>query len=252
MSTTSSPIVSPQESSAARFRHLALGALLTLVLLLPKVLNVRRDPGSWMIFRILLALGGASLVILPLSLWNSWTAAIAGLAMFLAAILLPAAKPDTTLADTASRLGALAVVNGGSYQPERGPLQAAQVEVALAETMMEVAAGSALVPTTQVPDALSEAAPACAVQLFVCADRIWVLDGRQHPLLVIPSAQILSAIASESSGEWIVRVRWAEQTADFHYRGIFAERLARLAEATLAGIIQPVPPEIPKTRAAGA
>jgi len=31
-------------------------------------------------------------------------AGIAGLAMFLAATLLPAAKPDTTLADTAKRL----------------------------------------------------------------------------------------------------------------------------------------------------
>jgi len=28
-----------------------------------------------------------------------------------------AAKPDTTLADTAKRLGALAIVNGGLYQP---------------------------------------------------------------------------------------------------------------------------------------
>ncbi|HLZ92046.1 MAG TPA: hypothetical protein VKQ28_10045 [Candidatus Acidoferrum sp.] len=214
MSTTSTPIVPPQESTAARLRNFGTGALFALVLLLPKLLNLRRDRRSWLAFRVLLAVAGASLVILPLSLWNSWTAAIAGLVLFLAAILMPGAKPDTTLADTATRLGALVVVNGGDCQLEN--------------------------------------APPSAVQLFVCADRIWALDAQQHPLLIIPTAQIVSAIASESGGDWIVRIRWAEHTTDLHYRGIFAEHLARVAESTLRGVIHPPLPVLPQKRAATA
>jgi hypothetical protein len=214
MSTTPTPIASPQETAAARLRNFGLGALFALVLLLPKLLNLRRDRRSWLAFRILLAIAGASLVVLPLSLWNSWHAAIAGLAMFLAAILLPEAKPDTTLADTVARLGALVVVNGGSYQLED--------------------------------------APPSEVQLFVCPERIWALDSDQHPLLVVPTAQIASAIASESAGDWIVRIRWAEHTADFHYRGIFAEHLARVAESTLRSVIHTPLPVLPQKRAATA
>jgi len=214
MSTTPTAVDSPQETAAARLRNFGLGALFALVLLLPKLLNLRRDRRSWLAFRILLAVAGASLVVLPLSLWNSWHAAITGLAIFLAAILLPEAKPDTTLADTVARLGALVVVNGGSYQLQDGP------------------------PS--------------AVQLFVCPERIWALDSHQHPLLVVPTAQISSAIASESAGDWIVRVRWAEQTADFHYRGIFAEHLARVTESTLRSVIHTPLPVLPQKRAATA
>ena len=94
--------------------------------------------------------------------------------------------------------------------------------------------------------------PPSPAQLFVCPDRIWALDSDLHPLLVIPTSQISSAIASESAGDWIVRVRWAEHTADFHYHGIFAEHLARVAESTLRGVIHPTLPIIPQKRAATA
>ena len=249
MSTTSTPIDSPQETTAARIRNLALGALFALVLLLPKLLNIRRDPRSWLAFRVLLAFAGASLVVLPLSLWNSWTAGIAGLAMFLAAILLPAAKPDTTLADTAARLGALVIVNGGVYQlqdvqAQDGQGQPAQTEIALGENLQ--------VGNRQSGRAHEETTREERVQLFVCPDRIWALDPQLHPLLVIPTSQISSALASELAGDWIVRIRWAEHTADFHYRGIFAEHLARVAESTLRGVIHSPLPVIPQKRAATA
>jgi hypothetical protein len=212
MSTTSIPAT--QESVSSRLRNAAIGSLFALVLLLPKLLNLRRDRRTWLAFRILLAFAGASLVILPLSLWNSWTAGIAGLALFLAAILLPGAKPDTTVSDTASQLGALVVVNGGEYQPGNAQL-----------------------------------AP---VQLFVGAERIWALDAHMHPLLVVPTAQISSATAAESAGDWILRVRWAEHTGDFHYRGIFAEHLARVAESTLRSVMRQPLPVLPQKRAATA
>jgi len=234
MSTTSTPIASPQETSVARLRNFGLGALFALVLLVPKLLNIRRDHRSWLAFRVLLAIAGASLVILPLSLWNSWHAAIAGLAIFLAAILLPAAKPDTTLADTAAQLGALVIVNGGAYQVEKGQAEREQLE------------------NGQVENDRLEDAPPSVVQLFVCPERIWALGSDLRPLLVIPTAQISSALASESAGEWILRIRWAEHTADFHYRGIFAEHLARVAESTLRSVIRPALPVLPQKRAATA
>jgi len=238
MGTTSTPIAPPQETTAARLRNFALGALFALVLLVPKLLNLRRDRRSWLAFRVLLAVAGASLVILPLSLWNSWTAGIAGLALFLAAILLPGAKPDTTLADTAARLGALVIVNGGVYQMNEGQTESVQLE-------------SAQVKNTPSGYGQSENAPS-AVQLFVCPDRIWALDSHLRPLLVIPVSQISSAIASESSDDWIVRIRWADHTADFHYHGIFAEHLARVAESTLRSVIHSPLPVIPQKRAATA
>ncbi|HET9321391.1 MAG TPA: hypothetical protein VFO27_16495, partial [Bryobacteraceae bacterium] len=168
MSTTSTPVAVPQDSTASRFRNLAVGALFALVLILPKLLNLRRDRRSWLAFRVLLAISGAALVILPLSLWNSWTAGIAGLAMFLAAILLPDAKPDTTLADTAARLGALVIVNGGMYQRESGEIENAQVRD--------------LQQDLQLQSAERDNSQFSPVQLFVCAERIWALDVRQRPL----------------------------------------------------------------------
>ena len=244
MSTTSTSVASSQETTAARLRNFGLGALFALVLLLPKLLNLRRDRRSWFAFRILLAFAGASLVILPLSLWNSWHAGIAGLAMFLAAILLPPAKPDTTMADTAARLGALVIVNGGVYQPEDWQPENGQLADAHSENWHHGIA--------QQENAQAQTPPPSQAQLFVCPDRIWALDSQLHPLLVIPTSQISSAIASESAGDWIVRIRWAEHTADFHYRGIFAEHLARVAESTLRSVIHPALPIIPQKRAATA
>ena len=214
MSTTSTPAATQEETTGARLRNAAIASLFALVLVVPKILNVRRDRHTWLAFRILLAVAGASLVILPLSLWNSWTAGIAGIILFLAAILLPAAKPDTTVADTAARLGALVVVNGGEFQPGN--------------------------------------APPAAVRLFVGPERIWALDSNWQPLLVVPTMQIASATAAESGGDWIVRIRWAEHTADFHYRGIFAEHLARVAESTLRSVAHPPLPVLPQKRAATA
>src|SRR5882762_9070964 len=204
MSTTSTPVLPTQETTVARLRNLGLAVLFALVLLAPRLVNLRRDRRSWLAFRVLLAVTGASLVILPLSLWNSWTAGIAGLAMFLAAILLPAAKPDTTLADTATRLGALAIVNGGFYQPEQGHAERAPVEGHWG-TQPE----SLQLENEQLRNAQADDGAASPVRLFVCADRIWALDSQQQPLLVIPTAQIVSAISSESAGDWIMRVRWA-------------------------------------------
>jgi len=216
MSMAPATAASQHEGTGARLRNLVIGAMFAAVLLIPKLLRIRRNAQSWMAFRIFLGFAGAALVILPLSLWNSWLAAIAGLAMFLGAILLPPAEPRTIPDEKARELGALVIVNGGKYQP-------------------------------------GNAAPAF-VQLFVGAERIWALDPQFQPLLVIPTAEILSAnaIQAQAKNHWILQVRWSANAAEFSYQGIFAEHFARVAESSLGGVMHSPLPILPRGRAASA
>ena len=213
MSATSTPSLAP-DSFGKKLRHLAVGALFVLVLLIPNILHLRRNPRSWMLFRILLAVAGVALVIVPLGAWSSYVPAILGLAMFVSAILLPAAKSFTGVGDKASELGALIVVNGGRFK-------------------------------------LGDA-PSFAAQLFVGADHVWVLDSDLQSCLEIPVGEITSARAEESHGRWFLRINWANKTAAFLYRGVFAEHLARVSESTIQSVMRPALPVLPQRRAAGA
>src|SRR5580700_2902568 len=199
MSTAPATAASQHEGTGARLRNFLIGAMFAAVLVIPKILRIRRNAQSWMAFRMFLGFAGAALVILPLSLWNSWLAAIAGLAMFLAAILLPPAEPRTIPDEKARELDALVIVNGGQYQP-------------------------------------GNRAPA-----FV-------------PLLVIPTAEIISAnaIQAQAKNHWILQVRWSNNAAAFSYQGIFAEHLARVAESTLGSVMHSPLPILPRSRAARA
>jgi hypothetical protein len=191
-----------------------MNVLFALAQLMHNLLHLRRNPRSWLVFRVALGFAGAALVILPLSLWNSWTAGIVGLAMFTVAILLPSAKPGTSADGKARELGALFVMNGAKYQPGN--------------------------------------APAAAVQIFVGAENIWVLDSRFQPLLIIPTSQISSVSVEESAGLWNLQIRWLDRTAEFSYGGIFAGLLARRAESSLRAVMPAALPIAPKRRAAGA
>jgi len=214
MSDTSNPALSQPEGLGKKLRQLAVGTLFALVLIIPKILHVRRNPRSWMLFRIFLGVAGAALVVLPLGLGTSFVPAIVGLAMFISAILLPPGKLDTNAGDKAHELGALVVVNGGRFQPGR--------------------------------------AAAAAVQHFVSAESVWVLDRSFQPLLEIPVSEITAAYAEQSEESWRLRVTWASHTAEFSYVGIFAEHLARVAESTIRGVMRPALPVLPQRRAAGA
>src|SRR6266436_4696779 len=129
MSVASNPAISQPESFGKRLRHFAVGALFALVLLIPKILHVRRNPSSWMLFRVFLGISGAALVLLPLGFGTSFVPAIVGLAMFLSSILLPPAKIDTHVADKTRQLGALVVVNGGRFDLAGGGSLPAQLFV---------------------------------------------------------------------------------------------------------------------------
>src|SRR6266849_7429856 len=214
MSAASNPALSQPEGFGKRLRHLAVGVLFALVLLIPKLLHLRRDARSWMLLRIFLGVAGAALVILPLGAWSSYAPAIVGLTMFVSAILLPPAKPVTNADDKARELGALVVVNGGRFK-------------------------------------LGDAAP-FAAQLFVGAEQISVRDSRRQSFLEIPVSEITSAQAKESHGRWFLRINWGNQTAAFAYEGVFSEHLARVAETTIQSVMRPALPVLPQRRAAGA
>src|SRR6266568_2291770 len=131
-------------------------------------------------------------------------------AMFLAAFLLPPARPDTRVPDKARELGARAVVDGGSYQP-------------------------------------GDDRPA-AVRLFVGRESISALNTSLRPLLVILTAKICNVRAFPNEGHWILRVEWADRTpadggcsAEFSYRGFFAEHLARVALSALKSVLRAPP-----------
>jgi hypothetical protein len=214
MSATPSQTLAPPPGIRTRLRNTLIGAFFVMVLLVPKLLQLRRNEHSWTFFRILLGLSGASLIILPIGLGNSYVLSLLGMAMFIAAILLPPAKTEISVDEKARELGALVVVNGGRFFPEN--------------------------------------ADAAAVQLFVGAERISALDDRFRPLLVVPVNELTSAGAVESRGAWLLKLVWADRAAEFAYRGIFAEHLARVAETTIQSVMRPALPVIPQARAAGA
>jgi len=214
MDRTANLAASQTANALARLQKLAIGALFAGVLLVPRLLNLRRDERSWTVFRVLLGFAGAALVILPLAFWNSWLAAIAGLAMFLTAALLPPAISIETADDKAREFGALVVVNGGKLR----------------------AANGVAVP----------------VRLLVGAENIWALDSRLQTRLIIPVAEVSSVYSQETENGWVVRLRRPNTVEEFYYRGVFAEHFARVTENTIRSVMPSGLPVTPRTRAARA
>src|SRR3984885_5916854 len=176
MSTATTTENALADGLAAKLRKTAIDAGFAVVLLIPKVLSLRRDERSWVIFRMMLGVFGAALVVLPIGFYGSYFLALAGLAAFIVAILLPPPKATSGVDDKARELGALVVVDGGTFQ-----------------------SGSFAVP----------------VQLFVGSQNVWALEADFHPLLVIPVAELISAQAEELDGQWMLRLRWADRSAMF-------------------------------------
>jgi hypothetical protein len=213
-STTPSSVATQHAGNRARLRHWKAGAKVTFGNLLRGIVHVRQSPRSWLALRVLLGFAGAALVVLPLGVWNSWLAAIVGLAMFLTAVLLPPRKPAKTVEEKATELGALMVVNGGEFQAENSR--------------------------------------AARVRLFVGKECIWVLDSLLHPLLAIPSNAITSARAAELGEDWTLQILWNGHIAEFTYRGVSPECLAQAAEGAVTSVMPSTIEDLPRSRAAGA
>jgi hypothetical protein len=120
MSASSTPPILPGDlppaealSSVARFRESVADSVFAASRTFPKLLTLRSTPRAWTVFRILLGVVGAGLVVLPLSLWNAWAFAPVGLAMFLLGVLLPPLRQDRGTAQAIEQLGAYLVVEAG-------------------------------------------------------------------------------------------------------------------------------------------
>jgi hypothetical protein len=215
MSTATTPEAALNESLAARFRKTLIAGGFAAILLVPKVLNLRRNEHSWTMFRTVLGFFGAALVVLPIGFYTSYFLAVIGLVIFITAILLPPVKDDTAVDEKARELGALVVVNGGELQ-QVGALDSV------------------------------------AVQLFVGVENLWALRSDFKPVLVVPVADLVFTGAEEVTDGWILHLRWSDRNATFLYTGAFAEHLARSAESTVQSVMRPALPVIQRTRAAGA
>ncbi|HET8922667.1 MAG TPA: hypothetical protein VFN26_06675 [Candidatus Acidoferrum sp.] len=214
-STAHSQPASGESKGRSTFRGSLIEVLLIRVSLVPNLLHLRRSARSWLLFRIFLGIAGAALVIAPLGLSNGYIFSVAGLAMFASAILLPPAKPQTSVNEKAHELGAILVVNGGRFRP-------------------------------------MDASSSVAVHFFVSAERVSVLDADLQPLLEIPGGEITSVRAVQTERGWLLRVSWANNAVEFSYRGIFAEHLTRVAESAIRSVMRHSLPVIPQTRAASA
>jgi hypothetical protein len=221
MSANSIPPILPGEmppaeagSSFTRLRASIADSLFFVSRAFPKLLTLPSGPSAWTGLRILLGAAGAALVVLPLSLWNAWAFAPVGLALFMLAVLLPPLRHDRGTAQAIEKLGAYLVLEGGNFSDG------------------------------------SEAPP--AVNFYLTPTRVWALDDQLRPIIVIPADAISMAAAFCSQGDWLLRVRWQENSAEFIFRGLFGERRARLTESGLRHLIQQTEPPRARVKAAGA
>jgi hypothetical protein len=195
MSSTPNVITAEQENLLQRIKNACGAALFLLIQRSPKFLKLYRNEQSWALFRVALGCFGAALVILPLSLWHGYFTAVFGLLVFVVSILLPPAEIESATDRKARELGAQTVVSGGDYQPGN---------------------------TTSTP-----------VQLFISPSQTWAMDKRYEPQVVITTGEIATLDVLPNENHWLLIVRWGDHKAEFLYKGIFAERFARLAEESL-------------------
>ncbi len=220
MNTDSIPPLLPGElpptealSGLAQFRESVAESLFFLSRNFPKLLTLRSTPRAWTACRVMLGIAGAALVVLPLSLWNAWAFAPVGLALFLLAVLLPPLKHDRGTAQTTQQLAAYEVLDGGRFASGTGEFS--------------------------------------AVSFYLTPTRVWVLNQQLQPLAVIPANEINLATAYPSGGDWVLRLSWKENSAEFFFAGLFAERRARRAETGLRPLVQAnlIAEELPRSRA---
>jgi hypothetical protein len=216
MSTTPNVISVEEENLLQRIKGTCGAALFLLIQRSPKILKIYRNEQSWALFRVALGCFGAALVILPIGLWHGYYTAVFGMLFFVLSILLPPAELESGTDRKARELGAQTVVSGGEIQ-------------------------------------LANAASS-PVQFFISPSQTWAMNKNYDPLVVITTGEIATVDVLPRENHWILVVRWGEHKAEFCYRGIFAERFARLAEESLrqaSVAAQPIPAAM-KSRSASA
>lgn len=195
MSTTPRAITNEADTIFARAKTAVGSAFFLLAQQSPRLLALHRNERAWSLLRFLMGCAGAALVILPLSLWSGYLTALFGLALFIMSILLPPAELESATDRKAKELGAQTVVSGGEFDGGNAGF--------------------------------------LAVQLFVSPAQTWALDKHFEPLVTIATGEISDLTVKPVADHWSLIVRWGDHKTEFIYRGIFAERFARLAEESL-------------------
>jgi hypothetical protein len=217
MSTTPRVITAEQDTFVQRTKNLAGATLFLFIRKSPKLLELYRNEKTWALFRVALGFFGAAMVILPLALWTGYFTAAFGLLLFVVAVLLPPAELESPTDRKARELGVQTVISGGEYE----------------------AVGSR----------------ARSVQLFVSPSHTWALDKNFEAQVVMATAEIKSLRVDPNGNDWVLHVWWGDHQAEFVYKGLFAERFARLAEESLrhaSTAVRRREPESAMTRSAGA
>jgi hypothetical protein len=192
----------------------ALSVLFAAILVIPKVRRLRRRIWEWSAVRILVASLGCLLGWRYKHANGGVVDLVVGVAL-MAFGLLVRAKPEGKSVDAQARqLDALVVLNGGAFIP----------------------AGNER--------------PSRLVSIFVNPDRLFVVDEHEHTLEEIPLVRVRELAArpvlaqGESEAEaqtWDLEITWESKdmrTARFRYDGVFAEHLARVAEATVRNVLR--------------
>jgi len=197
----------PRERGARETaKRAAMGALFFLILFIPRFRRLRRRVWAWSLVRVIAVLSGAALI------WH-YGRAQAGAGFLISGALLAAlgvlvrAKPQAkSVEEKARELGALVVLNGGTFLPAGGAAHA-------------------------------------NTQIFVFPERLLVLDSRKETVGEIPLARLqryaahpILPEAVEEGRPWELEIVGESASARFRYEGFFAEHLARVAETTLRNL----------------
>jgi hypothetical protein len=216
MSTTPRVITADEGTFVQRTKNLVGTALFLLIRKSPKLLELYRNEKAWALFRVALGCFGAAMVVLPLALWTGYLTAAFGLVLFVVAVLLPPAELESPTDRKARELGVQTVISGGEYEAGGG---------------------------------------ARSVQLFVSPSHTWALDKNFEAQVVMATAEIKSLRVDPNGDDWVLHVWWGDHQAEFVYKGLFAERFARLAEESLrhaSTAVKRREPESAISRSAGA
>jgi hypothetical protein len=204
-------------TAAARVRRVALTVLFSAILVIARLRRLRRQPRSWLWFRILTGLAGAALIWRFVRGGGGAASLITGLALVAVAVLSRAHSETRSVDDVARELDALVVLNGGAFSAA----EAAH------------------------PD----------VRIFVHPERLLVLTRTFDRIAEIPFAALrdVSTIPAGSNGRrsanvWELRIEWesdTRQSGRFLYHGAFAEHLARVAGRTITSVWKKNLPVLP-------
>jgi hypothetical protein len=189
--------ISALRAGAARLRRGVLWAIFALVLMIPKVNRLRRRRLTWNLLRVMMAATGAGLLALAAARGHAVAPLAAGVSLLLFALILAPERAEFSIDARSRELGALIVVDGGRYFDVTGSGH--------------------------------------RVKLFLCPDRLLVLNLRLEVLVEIPLQEIRALVVETVNDGWSFRVEQAEGAASFVYKGTFGEHLARVAETTVRG-----------------